>query len=240
MNFQSIKPQKGSELVMQHLREQIAAGVYPPGGKLPTVVELAASYQVGRSTIREALSGLKATGWLTIRHGGGTYVSPQPPKEAADAADAAHGLFYHAEQLQEVLDVRKYIEVGCVSLAAERRTPDDLMQIERALDRMREALDDEEASNEADIHFHLCLAAASHNSLLISMMESMTGRLQESMRESRRLWFFADRASAEALFHEHELIYEAVRERDVPLAADRIMQHISKVDRVIHRLDGRG
>lgn len=52
MAFQQIRPQKGSEIVMGQIKTQIETGTYAPGSKLPTVVELAASFQVGRSTIR--------------------------------------------------------------------------------------------------------------------------------------------------------------------------------------------
>ncbi|MBW7461156.1 winged helix-turn-helix domain-containing protein, partial [Paenibacillus sepulcri] len=59
---------------MNDLKAQIAAGEWKQGDKLPSVVELAALFGVGRSTIREALSALKAVGMLDIRQGGGTYI----------------------------------------------------------------------------------------------------------------------------------------------------------------------
>jgi GntR family transcriptional repressor for pyruvate dehydrogenase complex len=237
MNYQSVKPQKGSEIVMQHIREQIESGVFAPGAKLPTVVEFAESFQVGRSTIREALSALKAMGWLTIRHGGGSFVSDELPREMD--SETSRGLFYQTELLQEVLEVRKFIEVGCATLAAERRTATDLGQLENALQQMEASLGDEQSSDQADIHFHLCIARASHNSLFISMMESLSERLQASMKESRRLWFFADRATAEALLYEHTRIYDAIRDQNSELAVELIMKHISKVEQVVRKLGER-
>lgn len=234
MKFQTIKPQKGSEIVMQHIKEQIESGAYPPGSKLPTVVQFAESFQVGRSTIREALSGLKALGWVSIKHGGGSFVNEELPNQ--ENSDAADGIFYKTELFQEVLEVRKYIEVGCAALAAKRRNDDDIAALKQTLELMEASLDDEEASDHADFHFHLCIARASHNSLFLSMMESMTERMQMSMKESRRLWFFADRATAEALLEEHKLIYEAILAQNAVLASERIMQHISKVDQVVQRL----
>ncbi|MHA0857956.1 FadR/GntR family transcriptional regulator [Paenibacillus sp. CMAA1364] len=236
MNYQSVKPQKGSEIVMQHIREQIQSGVFAPGAKLPTVVEFAENFQVGRSTIREALSGLKAMGWLTIRHGGGSFVSEELPREMD--SETSRGLFYQTELLQEVLEVRKFIEVGCATLAAERRTATDLEQMEHALQQMEISLGDEQSSDQADIHFHLCIARASHNTLFTSMMESLSERLQASMKESRRLWFFADRATAVALLQEHTLIYESIRDQNSKLAAERIIKHISKVEQVVQKLGG--
>ncbi|OPH52111.1 GntR family transcriptional regulator [Paenibacillus ferrarius] len=234
MTFERIKPQKGSEIVMTHMKEQIQAGSYLPGSKLPTVDQLAVSFEVGRSTIREAMSALKAMGWVDIRHGGGTFVSKTLP--SGDGLDNGGDLFYQTESFQEVLEVRKFIEAGCASLAAERRTEDDLQLLAQAIQEMEAAIDNESLSEQADIRFHLSVAKASHNSLFLNMMESLTDRLQESMKESRRLWFFAERASVKLLIQEHKDIYEAIKDQDAKLAEERVMQHILKVDRVVQKL----
>jgi GntR family transcriptional repressor for pyruvate dehydrogenase complex len=132
--------------------------------------------------------------------------------------------------------VRKFIEVGCASLAAERRTETDLAGLAAILRQMEASLDNEELSDQADISFHLHIARASHNSLFVSMMESVAQRLQESMRESRRLWFFAERASTELLLQEHREIYQAIESMNAELASTKMMQHILKVDQVVHKL----
>ncbi|WP_230986753.1 FadR/GntR family transcriptional regulator [Cohnella fermenti] len=235
MAFRRVEARKGSELVLEQLKNMIETGDYAPGSKLPTVVELADSFEVGRSTIREALSGLKATGWITIRHGGGSYVSLELP-----AAEDAASLSFGKEKLQEVLEVRKFIEAGCAELAAERRSAEDLAALRDILERMGGALGDEAASDEADIRFHLRVAEASKNALLLSMMESMAGRLRESMKQSRRLWFFAERASAEQLLAEHRSIFEAIETRDGAAARDRMMKHLLKVEQVIERSERSG
>ncbi|MBP1967714.1 FadR/GntR family transcriptional regulator [Paenibacillus aceris] len=229
MAFQQIRPQKGSEIVMGQIKMQIETGTYAPGSKLPTVVELAASFQVGRSTIREALSALKAIGWVDIRHGGGTFVSNPLPVDSTS-------LFDQSESLQEVQEVRRFIEAGCASLAASRRTDANVAALRDILQTMEKALGNEEESEQADIRFHLEIAKASHNSLMIGMMESLTERLQVSMKASRRLWFFAERASAEKLLQEHRDIVDAIDAQDETLAADRMSQHIHKVDQVIQKL----
>lgn len=229
MTFQQIRPQKGSEIVLQQIKMQIETGTYAPGSKLPTVVELAAIFQVGRSTVREALSGLKAMGWVDIRHGGGTFVTNPLPIDSSS-------LFDQGQTLQEVQEVRRFIEAGCASLAASRRTEGNLTVLRQILSTMEASLENEEESEQADIRFHLEIAKASHNSLMIGMMESLTERLQQSMKASRRLWFFAERASAEKLFQEHRDIVNAIETKDEQLAAEKMSQHILKVDQVIQKL----
>ncbi|RIE00461.1 FadR family transcriptional regulator [Cohnella faecalis] len=226
-----MQTRKGSEIVFEQIKRQIETEQFAPGAKLPTVVELAESFEVGRSTVREALSALKAMGWITIRHGGGSFVSAQLP-----TGEEGAGLAFNTELLQEVLEVRKFIEVGCATLAAKRRTEQNLAELRATLEEMAASLDREEESDRADIRFHLLIAEASHNSLFGSMMESMTERMRESMKESRRLWFFAERASTEQLLQEHKDIYAAIEAGDEQLAADRMMHHLQKVENVIGRL----
>lgn len=232
MAYNRVQPQKGYELVMQQIRGRIAAGDIPPGGKLPSVVELAQQFGVGRSTIREALSALKAMGLVTIRQGGGTYaVDVLPQEQAADASD----LFHKAESLLEMLEVRKVLETGCAHLAASKRTDADIERLEAIVGEMETFLDDEDRGEAADVLFHLQLAAATHNSLLISLMESLSGRLHDSMKRSRKLWFYGERSTAKRLLLEHRDIVDAIREGDGTAASDKMREHLQKVEDVLRR-----
>jgi len=231
MNFQQIRTAKGSELVAEQIKARITAGDYAPGTKLPSVADLARSFNVGQSTVREALSGLKAIGWLDIRHGSGTYVSAELPAE-----ETPEDPFYKTNSFREIIEVRKYIESGCAELAAKRRTDRDLQQLADILARMEQAVGDEAKSEEADIEFHLRIAEASANSLLQHMMQSLTDRLREHIKSSRELWFFSERSSAEQLLAEHRGIYEAIREGNEAEASRRMLLHLGKVDRTLQRL----
>lgn len=233
MTFNQVKPLKGYELVMEQIKSRIRDGEFAPGTKLSSVVDLAASFGVGRSTIREALSALKAMGLVEIRQGGGTYVSVELPKEQVAGEGAS--LFASAESIQELLEVRKILETGCASLAARNRNAEDLQSIEHELRLMEQYLNDEAKGEEADVRFHLKLAEATHNSLLISMMESLSQRLHDSMRESRKLWFYGERAEANRLLREHSDIFDAVREQDETKAHEAMRAHLLKVENVVRR-----
>lgn len=231
--FTHVKPTKGSDLVMEAIRQRIESNELKPGDRLPSVVELAISFQLGRSTIREALSALKAMGWLDIRHGGGTFVSKTLPN--AVPVSGAQPLFEGAETLKEVLEVRKYIEVGCAALAARNRTEEDMAAMERTIAVMREVLADETRGEQADVDFHLQIAAASHNKLLLQIMESLTHKLQENMGRSRALWFYGELASAERLLQEHTGIFQAIQDKNESLAEQRMLDHLQKVDTVLQQ-----
>jgi GntR family transcriptional repressor for pyruvate dehydrogenase complex len=226
-----IETQKGHEIVASHILKQIEQGELLPGQKLPSVVDIALSYGVGRSTIREAVSALKAMGWLDVRHGGGTYVRSVLPSAEEGIGD----LFKNADSIMELLEVRKIVERGAVALAAVRSTDSELLQVRNALVRMEQVLADNDTSKgeRADVEFHQAIAAASGNSLLIQLMESLSQRLSESIRTTRELWFYEEKASASRLLEEHKAIYEAIASRDQSKAVLLVEAHLTKVENVL-------
>lgn len=225
------RPLKGYEWVSKDLMDHIAEGRYKPGDRLPSVVDLAAQYGVGRSTVREALSALKAKGLIDIRQGGGTYVLAEPtveeepfPKEDWTA---------RAESLRHIVEVRKVLETGCASLAAKHRTAEDLAAMRSNLKETANRLNDEEFCVQADILLHSQIAEATHNPALVEIMSSLSHLLQESMKDTRALWFYAERESAERLLAEHSSIVDAIASGDETLAAAAMANHLNKVEQVL-------
>jgi len=229
------RPLKQYEWVMNDLKEQMLDGRLAPGDRLASVVDLAARYNVGRSTIREALSALKAMGLLHIKQGGGTFViavpsegGPVHPMQRYD--DLWEG---RAASLRHLLEVRRVLETGCAALAAQHRTEADLTVFGQLLEEMKNS-DDEHFIEQADVKFHQQIAAATRNPLLLELMESLSSQLHENMKDMRALWFYAERSSAERLLQEHNRIYEAIASRDAKEASARMDVHISKVEQVLN------
>ncbi|MBB6669740.1 FadR/GntR family transcriptional regulator [Cohnella nanjingensis] len=234
MNSAGNRPLKSSEWVMNDLRERIGNGSLAPGARLPSVVELSVQYQVGRSTVREALSALKAMGMLTIRQGGGTFVHPEPGIGPAHPGQLRPDSWVgRASTIRHILDVRRVLETGCALLAAKHRTEEDLTALAGTLSEMERALGREAESEQADVRFHQQIAAAARNPVLSDWMASLSRELHESMKDTRALWFYAERANAERLLAEHRAIYEAIARKDPQLASDRMARHIDKVEQVL-------
>ncbi|MFC3803775.1 FadR/GntR family transcriptional regulator [Cohnella sp. GCM10012308] len=227
-----IETQKGHEIVSRHIRQQLERGELVPGQKLPSLEKLAEAYGVGRSTIREAISALKAMGWLDVRHGGGTYVAKSLPGEGTGSLfDLSQG----AEAVMEILEVRKILERGTAELAALKRSEDDLAKLREILATMERALreDDAEGGERADLAFHQAIAEASGNPVLNQLMDSISQRLSETIGRTRELWFYQEQAEASRLLEEHRGIYEAIEARDAGQASERIGLHLSKVEKVL-------
>lgn len=228
MEYEKVNVQKSHELVLEHLKNQIITGQLTVGQKLPSVVDLAKLFGVGRSTMREALSALKAMGWLNIQHGGGTYVSAILPLQADD-----DDLFQKAESIQELLQIRLILETGCAGLAARNRNSEDLIQLQFIIDQMQSNTFDEAKSEQADVDFHVMIAKATHNSLIIQLMESLSSKIHSMMKDTRKLWFFSERSSSMRLIEEHREIYQYILEQNEALAVERMGQHIEKVERIL-------
>ncbi|REE67989.1 GntR family transcriptional regulator [Paenibacillus taihuensis] len=232
------KPLKSYEWVSRELGDRIAAGDLKPGDKLPSVVDLAAQYNVGRSTIREALSALKARGLLDIRQGGGTFVLAPPEPQEESTAAVREDWLDRADSLLQLLEVRKVLETGCASLAAKHRSADDLAAMEATLAQMEQRLDDEAFGEQADVQLHEQIARASRNPMLVELMKSLSQRLHESMRDTRSLWFYGEQQSARRLLEEHSGIVDAIRLQDAGQAASRMDAHLSKVEQVLREKTG--
>lgn len=227
MEYEKVKVQKSHEVVLEHIKQQIISGQLTAGQKLPSVVDFAELFGVGRSTMREALSALKAMGWLDIQHGGGTYVSATLPLQTDD------DLFQKAESIQELLQIRIILETGSAGLAAENRSSEDLIQLQSILDQMQSNMSDEVLSEQADVDFHVMIAKATHNSLIIQLMESLSSKIHSMMKDTRKLWFFSEQQSSLRLIEEHQAIYQHILEQNETLAVEQMRQHIEKVERIL-------
>ena len=228
-----VETEKGHEIVQRVILSQIEEGVLQPGQKLPSVVDLSTSFGVGRSTIREALSALKAMGWIDVKHGGGTFVNKVLPT----AQGISRNPFEESDNIREILEVRIWLESGSASFAAQRRKDRDLENLQLIMTRMRQALEknDTRMSEQADMDFHLAIAAASHNELLNSLMSSLSQKLSDTIGTTRQLWFFEDKSSSELLIREHQSIYDAIFAQDSELASKLIKAHLHKVETVLNR-----
>ncbi|WP_314589357.1 FadR/GntR family transcriptional regulator [Paenibacillus terrigena] len=233
MNTLQPKPLKSSDWVMQDLKQKMEGGLLLPGDRLPSVVDLALQYQVGRSTIREALSSLKAMGLLDVRQGSGTFVREQPIEHPHPAQLHPESWISRAKSIRHLLEVRRVLETGCVSLAATHRTEQDLALLSNILEEMASKLDDEVFGEQADVQFHEAIAQATHNPMLADLMSSLSQQIHETMKDTRTLWFYAERSTAERLLREHRDIYEAIVDRDGRRAQQLMEQHIAKVERVL-------
>ncbi|RJO70905.1 FadR family transcriptional regulator [Nocardia panacis] len=169
----TVRPVQARSLVAQasaELSRLIEAGEWRVGARIPNEQELSRLLGVGRSTSREAVRALIASGQLRSRHGSGTYVVSVKPVSDFDR----HLL---RSDVAQVYEVRLMLEVEAARLAARRRTEADIEVLKDAL-RQRESADEPAKVVEADLRLHAAVVAAAHNEVLSALYASFTGALR--------------------------------------------------------------
>ncbi|MCD9021817.1 FadR/GntR family transcriptional regulator [Cohnella silvisoli] len=220
------------EEIKDQLQQMILDGKLKVGDKLPSTKEMSERFGVGRSTTREALSALKAMGLIEIRQGGGCRVIRNSPA-AELALPELDSLRMNRETLLELLEARQSLEVSNASVAAAKRTDEDLAQFEELISVMGRSVGQDIEGERTDLLFHLTLAKATHNSILVRLFESIAYQLETAIREIRRVELYANQQVAERLYLEHSAIFEAVRLQDSELAAQRMKQHLQHVENIL-------
>jgi GntR family transcriptional repressor for pyruvate dehydrogenase complex len=173
-----------AEQVAERLIVLIEHDELAPGTLLPAVGKLAVEFGVSRPVVREALKVLAAKDIVAIANGKGAIVRPMTSAPLRDFFQRA--LRNRHATAVELLEVRKGIEVQSATLAAQRRTVEELSELAGILPALREAVHDPVTFVTIDTQFHLLVAAASHNKLLHHLIESIRDPMQESRREVSR------------------------------------------------------
>ncbi|WP_338751038.1 FadR/GntR family transcriptional regulator [Bacillus sp. FJAT-52991] len=231
MQYKKIKPKKIYEEVAEALLDSIRSGALKPGDKLDSVQQLAENFHVGRSAIREALTSLRAMGLIEMRQGEGTYVKGFSPSGIAYPIQNA--LLMNKDDLFHLMEVRKLLEAGVAFSAAEKRTEEDLLKIRWALEEMKHHSNPVELGDEADLVFHLAIAEATGNPLLLSLMNHVSDLVSESMKETRRICLYSEMTTFDQLNEEHEAIFQAIEERNPEKARLEMNAHIHNVENIL-------
>lgn len=216
------------DIVADALRRRIALGGYAPGEALPAERELAATLRIGRSALRTALRQLAAEGLVSTlpgRGGGTTVLAPERTVRAAGSQiDEAR-----AGALEDVVDVRTALEPLAARRAAERATPAHTAQLAAVV---AEDADTMEAYTTLDTRFHIAVARASGNQLLVALVERAR---EDFFAWANDLWFHMDlrargdaQAELNAALAEHRPIAAAIVAGD-PGAAELLMRaHVAQ------------
>ena len=212
---------KLADTVAQQLLEDMRARGLTPGTRMPSERELQQALGVGRSTIREAMTGLAVLGVVEIRHGEGTFVAADPERVGATGgitAALAKGV------TPGLLEARRPVESEIARLAALRRTDDDLRALEAVLATHERALSEDAPAARVSAQFHVVLADAAHNDVLAGFVASYRELLVTrgpSLEEvdGYRAWELA----------EHRGLYESVLAGDAFQATARMLDHLDRV-----------
>ncbi len=232
--FKKIRPKRVSDEVFKQIMDLILTGKLKPGDRLPPERELAERLGVSRPVVREAISRLVAKGYLDNIQGSGTYVRSitEPYIEETAIQDF---LKKGKEALPQVVEVRRILETWSAATAAVRATEKELKQMEEYLREFEEATKQGKLASSADAHFHLCIAYATHNTLLIHLMDSIFNMIERVTYEIG-LRTYRDPDSYTHLYIQHLEIFKAIKERDSELAYLNMLRHMMYVEKEIRKM----
>ena len=180
-----LRPIDNTSIVQQVIDRLTYAMIYKelrPGDKLPTEMELAASFGVGRNSIREAIKILVSFGVLDIRRPEGTFVASGFSDKMINPL--LYGIILdQSDSLDNLKELREWIDFGILELAREKAAPEDVFQLEEQLKKLLAEIDGGDVGKVfmADDNFHEAISTAAHNSLLgqiAKLVRTLTSELR--------------------------------------------------------------
>jgi GntR family transcriptional regulator, transcriptional repressor for pyruvate dehydrogenase complex len=227
-------PMRGAgERIAERIVTAISLGEFVPGQRLPTERDLAAMLEVSRTTVREALQRLQASGYVITRRGrgGGTFVRTG---RGPDSDDMIRRTLLPAwAELTEILDLRRLIEQLIARTAAQRRDQHDIAAIRQAVDDYARAAD-RDASQLADNALHQAIARATHNARLVD--------LSARIRREVCLGFDSEPYTTDVRYRaldQHPRLANAVIAGDPAVAGDFAASHFSLTEDMLTELHAR-
>lgn len=222
MDIQPVARVRAHEEVASQLRELIERGALPPGHRLPAERELSRRFQVSRATIRQALSALESAALVDSRVGEGTFVRADV---GAGANDVAAALRTAHASLADQLGLRRLIEPQVAQLAARNAREPDIDELGQYITLQQARLDEGVPFIEEDSAFHLAIARATDNSLLVKMVEGIHELLKESRERSQRA-----PGGMERSLQGHRALLTAVESGDDQAAYNAMLDHLQDVE----------
>jgi GntR family transcriptional repressor for pyruvate dehydrogenase complex len=213
-----------STQLVRELSRRIGRGDLKPGDKLPSEQDLITAFKVSRTVVREALSSLKADGLVSTQQGVGAFVLQRhatPPFRVDPVG------FHMLKEVVGVLELRIGVEAEAAALAAERRTDEQLARMRAALDRMTQAIEEEDDAVEPDLEFHRCVAEATGNRHFTQLFNSLGTTLIPRARVETFKFYAVDRTAYLRLVNrEHENIFDAIKHQNPDAARTAMRQHL--------------
>jgi GntR family transcriptional regulator, transcriptional repressor for pyruvate dehydrogenase complex len=211
-----------ADRVYEQILGQIVAGDFKIGDRLPSENQLGTEYDVSRAVVREALARLYADGVTVTRRGAGTYVQRQPGREFLRLAPIGG-----VADLMRCFEFRVGLEGEAASLAAQRRTDEQMTVIDEAFEELNRVNAMGQVGIEEDIRFHAAIAAASRNQLFIQTLDALAIHVFNGIKITRSLSLTRNKKRLPLVQDEHRRVVEAIRECDGEQAREAMRVHIS-------------
>jgi len=221
--YRAVRPSRLFEQIVEQVEESILSGQLKAGDQLPAERDLAQSFGVSRTAVREAVKTLREKGLVEAYSGRGTFVTngaSQGMRQSLDLMARING----QEGSLHLAELRQMLEPEIAARAAIRIDEQLLRTMWEAVETMDRKIGDPEIYVEADLDFHLALAEAVGNPMILSLLDSIVGLL----REQRTRIFKVEGGPERGQFH-HKRILAAIERRDAEGAREAMRAHLQQV-----------
>ncbi|GAB5558140.1 MAG: FadR/GntR family transcriptional regulator [Schleiferiaceae bacterium] len=222
-NLKEIAIESPVDIIIRQIKDSISKGEIEPGAKLPPERKLAEKFGVGRSYVREAIRKLEFYGVLKTLPQSGTIV-------AGLGIVALEGLISEVLSITEkdfgsLIETRYFMEVEAARLAAERRTQQDIENLQMSLEDYKREVEKGNQGIDQDLIFHLAIAEASKNPVLKSLMMLITPDILHNYHKKNVCGDGKTRLALE----QHQQILQAIIDQDAEAVQLRMKEHLDDI-----------
>ncbi|MFC6335467.1 FCD domain-containing protein [Pseudomonas sp. CCM 7891] len=239
MGFDQVHQRRLSDDIVEQLEGMILEGTLKSGERLPAERALAEQFGVSRPSLREAIQKLAAKGLLVSRQGGGNYVVESLGSTFSDPL--LHLLENNPEAQSDLLEFRQTLEASCAYYAALRATEVDRERLTAAFEALQDcyARADEVSRVEegaADARFHLAIAEASHNAVLLHTIRGLFDLLKRNVVTNIGGMYQQRAETRDMLISQHRDLYLAIIEGRAEQAREISTRHLLYVQEVLEEV----
>lgn len=239
MGFDLVRQRRLSDDIVEQLERMILEGTLTAGGRLPAERALAEQFGVSRPSLREAIQKLTAKGLLVSRQGGGNYVVESLGSTFSDPL--LNLLEGSPEAQRDLLEFRHTLEASCAYYAAMRATDVDRSRLREAFDNLQDCYSraDEVSRAEegaADASFHLAIAEASHNAVLLHTIRGLFDLLKRNVVTNIGGMYKQRAETRDMLISQHRELYLAIIEGRADDAREVSSRHLLYVQEVLEEV----
>jgi GntR family transcriptional repressor for pyruvate dehydrogenase complex len=221
--YRTVKTSRLFEQIVKQVEDSVLSGQLKPGDQLPAERDLAQRFGVSRTAVREAVKTLREKGLVEAYSGRGTFVTNGTSQAIRQSLDLMIRI-NQQEGSAHLAELRQVVEPEIAALAASRIDEQLLSTMREAVAIMDRSLQNPEAFVEADLDFHLALAEAVGNPLILSLLDSIVGLLR-----AQRTRIFKVHGGPERGQTHHKRILAAVEKGDSEKARDAMRAHLKQV-----------
>jgi len=236
MKAPPLQQRRLSDDIVARIETLILEGSLQPGERLPAERALAEEFGISRPSLREAIQKLAARGLVVSRHGGGTFVSDQLGASFRDPM--VELLERNPEAQRDLLEFRHTLEGACAYYAALRATAPDRERLTAAFERVQACYQRQGRISRAeegriDAHFHLAIAEASHNAVLLHTIRSLFELLERNVVTNIGGMCAIGSEVRDTLLAQHQALYTAIMEGRAEDARRLASEHLDYVQQVL-------